>query len=1007
MEALNLNSKLGIGTKAPTSDYGDTVNAVLHMVDPARPVITLQSQTDSGHSTIVMKSGAQSWEVDQSGTTLKFASEKLDMLVLDNLGKVGIGRPNNEPYGVNLHIGEGVNNPLNDLAIPHGNLRLKGKIFDTFDGGDNFYLDPSDNSNIKDLGIEGKISFKGVQAPAMYHIDVPKGDAHIAVGRSLFLNGFGKNSARVTNNAVVDKKGAWSLHDASKQATAMELRNNGEVEFLATRVPGKMNWDMLFGMNGPEESVYAFGKFGLNLKKPMHTFEMPGGESTMSLGNNLFLQGTGDVTRIAANAYIQKKEWQIPKKDRFAASLELKASGGIDMYGTQAQGTNKWKKMFGFSAPDKVLYALGKLGVEVEKPTHTLTLPSGEHHISLGDKLFLNGGGKKTRIMGNAFVKAGKVTVKDKNRHGIAIELNSGKGKLSFGGSTSTGEDKLLQLLTVNFVQKVVAVPGTGRLGIRTQKPKSTLDVRGHVYLQDPSSAGVIYTAQDGPGVFIRTSNNPGNYKADHERFFFGNNKKVGFGTVQPAAKLHIVESEETVQPHLKLENTLVKPAGLTMDFQVDKDGLLIKSSQDGKGFRFKTGDGLPLSMYGTADEGVANGIKFKKTIVHMVPEGGRTVVGKGKAKGPYNMQIFGQGLYLQGSKAANTGVLAFANDGGGSGFQLDYYQGMMKFGSMPGKAEPKVHLAVLDNGRVGIGTQEPSAAFVVKSDTGISVENMAGNSWTMLTTEDGHMEFTSNKGGYFKVDKDGGMHLTRKQSKYKLEVDGTGLMLNGGTTGKAPIDFEADGGGKGFRMDYYKEKMNFGHKDGNKWHMVMTDGGLMGVGTSNPQSGVHVKHDSGISIEHGSKKGDTKWTVSTSEDASLKFSYKGSPQVMYTKAGSVGIGLKGNDQPKKTLHVEGDVYVSGKMHVDNNYLKKIAMKQNPKLELLTSAEAMIQLDEHVSAKMDDDSYGMVHRPESSQAAEPVDHASLMAIMHRMMQEHRAEIKQLKDRVAVLEKAKL
>merc|ERR1711924_439475 len=112
---------------------------------------------------------------------------------------------------------------------------------------------------------------------------------------------------------------------------------------------------------------------------------------------------------------------------------------------------------------------------------------------------------------------------------------------------------------------------------------------------------------------------------------------------------------------------------------------------------------------------------------------------------------------------------------------------------------------------------------------------------------------------------------------------------------------------------------------------------------------------------------------------------------------------MGGNDQPKRTLHVEGDGYVSGKMHVDNNYLKKVAQKQNPKLERLSSAEALIQLDEHVSAKVDDDAYGMVHRPESKQAVEAVDHASLMAVMHRVVQEQQTQIKQLRERVAALE----
>merc|ERR1712178_98547 len=163
-----------------------------HLVDSGRPVITLESKAAAGHSTVVLKTGKSQWVMDQTGTSLKFSSGK-DFLVLDNKGKVGIGRANVGKYGVNIHLGVGGNNPLNDLALPHGNLRLKGKIYDTFDGGDQFYLDPSGMSNIKDVRLDGKLSFKGIRT-AKYHIELPKGDSHIALGDSLFLNGFGGDS---------------------------------------------------------------------------------------------------------------------------------------------------------------------------------------------------------------------------------------------------------------------------------------------------------------------------------------------------------------------------------------------------------------------------------------------------------------------------------------------------------------------------------------------------------------------------------------------------------------------------------------------------------------------------------------------------------------------------------------------------------------------------------------------------------------------------------------------
>jgi len=1007
VKAMNIAAGLGIGTEVPKSAFGDTAKAFLHMVDKGRPVITLESQTDTGHATIVMKTGKAEWTMDQASTVLKFSSGAKDMLVLDNKGKVGIGRANNEPYGMNIHVGEGENNPLNDLALPHGNIRLKGKIFDTFDGGDKYFLDPSSTSNIKDLGLEGKLSFKGVQQPPMFHVDVPKGDAHISVGRSLFLNGNGGEGARVTNNAVIDAKGGYSLHDATKLASAIELRNTGQIEFMATKQAGKMVWEPLLGMDGIKGAVYAHGKFGVGMKDPQHTFHMPGEENTMSLGNNLFLAGAGGVNRITANAYLKDKSWVIERRDRFASSIELKDSGAVDMYGTETQGAVQWKKMFGYNTPKKVVYAFGKFGIETESPTHTLTLPSGEHHISLGDKLFLNGEGGTSRVMGNCYMQRGKLAIQDKTRQAVSVELDSAGGKLTFAGTQSRGSDAFLKLLSADFTNKAVVIE-SGRLGIKTTAPKSSVDVRGHVYLQDPANAGVIYTSSSGPGLFFRSADVPGTYKSDHERYFFGNNHRVGFGTTQPEGKLHIVHTGDDARvPHIKLETAGV----LQFDIAGTKDGLNFQTIKDGQSFNFKAGDAKPLSVYGKASEATVNEVKFKESTVLLVPDGGRAAIG-GAPKGQHNLQVFGAGLLVTGGKGPNKGVIGFANDGGGQGFQMDYEKGIMSFGGLPPMVHLKnsgranVHMAILDSGRVGIGTKQPSSALSIKSDTGITVENSAGAKWTYKTTADGNLEFESNKGGFFKVDNQGGMHLSRKQSKYKLEVDGTGMLLTGDSKGgKAPLVFHPDGGGKGFQMDYYKEKMMFGHGDGGKWHMTMSDAGLMGVGTPSPESAVHIKHDSGIDIEHGTKV--EKWNLATTEDATLGFSYKGRPRVSFSKEGFVGIGT---DKPTKTLHVAGDVFVSGKMHVDNNYLKKMAAKlaapasPAPELNELMSTEALIQLDEHVSAKMEENSYGMVHRKDSERAAEPVDYASLMTIMHKVVQDHQTEIKLLRDRVAALEK---
>jgi len=398
-----------------------------------------------------------------------------------------------------------------------------------------------------------------------------------------------------------------------------------------------------------------------------------------------------------------------------------------------------------------------------------------------------------------------------------------------------------------------------------------------------------------------------------------------------------------------------------------------------------------------------------------LVPDGGRAAIG-GKPKGHHNLQLFGNGMMVTGGTNPGSGVLAFANDGGGAGIQMDYHAGAMKIGSLPAtkhlkiNAAAKTHMTILDNGRLGVGTSDPVSAFTVKSNTGLTVQNNAGLKWTSTVTKDGHLEYTNGKGGYFKFAADGGMHLTEKPSKYKLEVDGKGMMLKGGAKGKAPLIFGNNGGGKGFQMKYYKQKMSFGQGEGsNKVHMTLADTGLLGVGISDPQHAVHVKHDSGIAIEHGSKA--EKWNIATSGKATLGFRYQGKTQVSMNNKGYLGIGT---DNPTRALHVEGDVYISGKIHSDNNYLKKkasaltvpraAAPAEEVELSRLDSVEALIQLDEHVSAKMDEpDTYAMVHNPDSKKALEPVDYASMMAIMHRVVQSQQETIKKLEGRVVALE----
>ncbi len=109
-----------------------------------------------------------------------------------------------------------------------------------------------------------------------------------------------------------------------------------------------------------------------------------------------------------------------------------------------------------------------------------------------------------------------------------------------------------LHVVGVNrAVSSAIFVPGTGagsdiRVGIGTQNPRTRLDLRGALTLEDVNGAGVIYfrNTQVNPlvpvGLYIRSDDDPATFEAASERVFIGANGRVGIGTTVPRSTLDI-----------------------------------------------------------------------------------------------------------------------------------------------------------------------------------------------------------------------------------------------------------------------------------------------------------------------------------------------------------------------------------------------------------------------------------------------------------------------------------
>jgi len=340
-----------------------------------------------------------------------------------------------------------------------------------------------------------------------------------------------------------------------------------------------------------------------------------------------------------------------------------------------------------------------------------------------------------------------------------------------------------------------------------------------------------------------------------------------------------------------------------------------------------------------------------------------------------------GRGLVISGRGADTRGILELWDSAGGKSVfqqiggntyigQLDKSTGNGDVFVLTGGsgASATISMTIKCNGSVGIGCSTPTGVLTTK-DNGITSTNtylgsgqlrVGGGSDhttnTVLSVAPGvvQMDAAGVAGGRFTINSSGNVGINKPSPAYKLNVCNTAnsdwLVAFDNTDGTESVStYFSHGGGYGIAIDSSENNANYifkamagngnGGGKGSVPVIFAQHNGLVGIGTSSPQSalhvagtlavcptgtGIHLGIDSGgyagIQLTGGTSQGGYIDFSCTGADApgriiyyhtsnSLNFTVCGGSRMTIVCNGNIGVAT---DTPSYKLHVNGTFYAAG-----------------------------------------------------------------------------------------------
>jgi hypothetical protein len=281
-----------------------------------------------------------------------------------------------------------------------------------------------------------------------------------------------------------------------------------------------------------------------------------------------------------------------------------------------------------------------------------------------------------------------------------------------------------------------------GNVGIGTTTPANTLNVVGSANVTSTASPALYVSTT---GTYAGQFNGKVSATNDVEAPRFVDSGSTGYyldpaGTsqlntiVEQGSDFALGTNDGRSIGSKTLQRALVHDASDTLVINYNGDfegGIRMDSNLSMNGNQICLTNGCQSSW----PTGGGNGWTVSGNYLYNNTAGARVGIGTATPASPYNLEVLGGGILLNGSSGGE-GDLAFAPDGGGTGAQFDYSANKLYIGN---KAGTQWNMVIQDDGRVGIGTVSPSGSKldVIGGEEAIYSRNSSGGGFTFVGYND------------------------------------------------------------------------------------------------------------------------------------------------------------------------------------------------------------------------------------------------------------------------------